>query len=179
MPLLLNVVIEFPYYWQLNVEDYHLCIYSKLELHGFRNIPLWNSFILNCLGTVTYSPIRAVFSLFFFIYFMTFSDGYLIDHVYIPLAFDFWHVFLGIRYLAFGFWHLLLAYSFGFKKHFISISIVTFWHLDSTHTFKGARSLPEAVRVLTLGIQTQYSQSIRLHVHLLETCCQRDHVYCR
>ena len=85
---------------------------------------------------------------------MSFCDGYLIDHVYISLAFDFWHVFLGIRYLAPGFWHLLLAYSFDFKKHFISISTVTFWHLYSTHTFKGARSLPEAVRVQTLGIQT-------------------------
>ena len=100
---------------------------------------------------------------------------YLIDHVYITLAFDFWHVFFGMRYLAFGSWHLLLAYSDGFKKHFVSISSVTFSHLQSTHTFKGARSLFEAVRVLTLGIQTRYSQSIRLHVHLniLETCYQR------
>ena len=102
--------------------------------------------------------------------------AYLIDHVYISLAFDFWHVFFGMRYLAFGFWHLLLAYSDRFKKHFGSISSVTFWHLYSTHTFKGARSLPEAVRALTLGIQTRYSQSIRLHVHLniLETCYQRS-----
>ena len=80
--------------------------------------------------------------------------AYLIDHVYISLAFDFWHVFFGMRYLAFGFWHLLLAYSDSYKKHFVSISSVTFWHLYSTHTFKGARSLPEAVLVLSLGIQT-------------------------
>ena len=35
------------------VEDYHLCIYSNFE--GLRNIPFRNSFVLNCLGTVTYS----------------------------------------------------------------------------------------------------------------------------
>ena len=36
----------------------------------------------------------------------------------------------------------------------------------------GGASLPAAVRVLTLGIQTRHSRSIRLHVHLniLETC---------
>ena len=51
----------------------------------------------------------------------------------------------------------------------------TFRHLYSTHAFKGARSLPEAVLVRTLGIQTRHSRSIRLHVHLniLETCYQR------
>ena len=27
--LLLNLEIEFRYYWQPNVEDYHLCIYSN------------------------------------------------------------------------------------------------------------------------------------------------------
>ena len=35
---------------------------------------------------------------------------YLIDHVYISLAFDFWPFGGGgggIQYLAFGFWHLL------------------------------------------------------------------------
>ena len=54
--------------------------------------------------------------------------------------------------------------------------MVTFWHLYSTHAFKGARSLPEAVLVLTLGIHTRHSGSIRLHVHLniLETCYQRS-----
>ena len=36
----------------------------------------------------------------------------------------------------------------------------------------GGASLLAAVRVLTLGIQTRHSRSIRLHVHLniLETC---------
>ena len=36
----------------------------------------------------------------------------------------------------------------------------------------GGASLPAAVRILTLGIQTRQSRSIRLHVHLniLETC---------
>ena len=69
-----------------------------------------------------------------------------------------WHLiygicFFGIRYLAFGFSNLLFGIEC-FKKHFVSISSVTFWHLYSTHVFKGARSLPEAVLVLTLGIQT-------------------------
>ena len=82
----------------------------------------------------------------------------------------------GIQYLAFGFWHLLLAYS---VTHFVSVSSVTFWHLYSTHAFHQGLgnfpSLPEAARVLTLGIQTRHSQSIRLHVHLniLETRYQR------
>ena len=69
----------------------------------------------------------------------------------------------------FSIWFLAcvpLAYSVVFKKHFVSISSVTFWHLYSTNAFKGARSLREAVRVLTWRIQTRYSQSIRLHVHL-------------
>ena len=30
-------------------------------------------------------------------------------HVYISLAFDFWHVCFGIRYIAFVFWHLLFG----------------------------------------------------------------------
>ena len=79
--------------------------------------------------------------------------------------------FLAYVYLAFGFWHLIFGIQC-LKKHFVSISSVTFWHLYSTHAFKGGRSLPEAVRVLTLGIQTPHSRSIRLHVHLniLETC---------
>ena len=61
--------------------------------------------------------------------------------------------FFGMRYLAFGVWHPLFGTQC-FKKHF-SISSVTFWHLYSTHAFRGARSLPEAVRVLPLGIQMQ------------------------
>ena len=72
---------------------------------------------------------------------------YLIDHVYISLAFDFWQVFYGIECFAFAFWHLLLAYG---VKHFVSISSVIFWHL-STLTFHqrlgSFPSLPEAVRV--------------------------------
>ena len=78
----------------------------------------------------------------------------------------------GIRYLAFVFFGIyFLAYIVRFKKHFVSVSMQTFWHLYSTHPFKGARSLPEAVLVVTLGIQTRHSGSIRLHVHLniLET----------
>ena len=102
---------------------------------------------------------------------------YLIDHVYISLAFDFWQVFFGIQYLAFGFWHLLLAHS---VKHFVSISSVTFWLLYSTQAFHqrlgSFPSLPDAVRVLTLGIQTRHSRSIRLQVRLniLETYNQRS-----
>ena len=55
---------------------------------------------------------------------MTFSAcfGYLIDHVYISLAFDFWHVCFGIRYLAFVFGIYFLVYIVCFKKHFVSIS---------------------------------------------------------
>ena len=65
-----------------------------------------------------------------------------------------------------------LCVGYLIDHHFSIISSVNFWHLYSTHAFKGARSLPEAVRVLTLGIQTRHSWSIRLHVHLniLETC---------
>ena len=93
---------------------------------------------------------------------MTFSVCWLLDRsCYISLAFDFWHAFLAYVNLAFGFWHLLFGIEC-FKKHFVSISSVTY----STHAFKGARSLPEAIRVLTLGIQTRHSRSIRLHVHL-------------
>ena len=70
-------------------------------------------------------------------------------------------------YFAFGFWHLLSVYS---VKHFVSVSSVTFWHLYSTHAFHQGLgsfpSLPEAVRVLALGIQTRHSLSIRLPVHL-------------
>ena len=75
--------------------------------------------------------------------------------------------FFGMRYLAFGVWHPLFGTQC-FKKHFVSISSVTFWHFYSTHAFRGARSLPEAVRVLPLGIQMQtwHSRNIRLHVHL-------------
>ena len=88
-----------------------------------------------------------------------FSISNMIDYVYIS--------FFGIRYLAFGFWHLLFGIQC-FKKHFVSISSVIFWHLYSTHAFKGAKSLPEAISVLTLGIQmqTRHSRSIPLHVHL-------------
>ena len=70
--------------------------------------------------------------------------------------------FLAYVYLAFGFWHLLFGIQC-FKKHFVSISSVTFWYLYSTHAFKGARSLPEAELVLTLRIQTRHSRSIWLH----------------
>ena len=54
---------------------------------------------------------------------MTFSVcvGYLIDHVYISLAFDFWLVCFGIRYIAFVFGIYFLAYIVGFKQHFVSI----------------------------------------------------------
>ena len=118
--------------------------------------------VLNCLGTVK----NLLISFVFFSYFMTFCVLiYLIDHVYISLAFDFWQVFLfGIQHLAFDFWHLLLAYS---VKHFVSVSSVTFGHLYSTHAFQqrlgSFPSLAEAVRIV--------SRSIRLHVHLniLET----------
>ena len=87
----------------------------------------------------------------FFSYFMTFCVLiYLIDHVYISLAFDFWQVFFGIECFAFAFWYLLLAYG---VKHFVSISSVIFWHL-STLTFHqrlgSFPSLPEAVRVNSL-----------------------------
>ena len=61
---------------------------------------------------------------------------YLMDHVYISLAF--------------GFWRLLLAYI---VKYFVSISLVTFWHLSSAHTFHqrlgSFPSLPETVHVLS------------------------------
>ena len=75
----------------------------------------------------------------------------------------------GILYLAFVFFGIyFFAYIVCFKKHFVSISVGI--------SIKGARSLPEAVLVLTLGIQTRHSGSIRLHVHLniLETCYQRS-----
>ena len=79
---------------------------------------------------------RFSFLLRFFLYFMTFCVLiYLIDHVYISLAFDFWQVFpFGIQYLAFGSscGICFLAYS---GKHFVCISSVSFWHLYSTHTF--------------------------------------------
>ena len=45
------------------------------------------------------------------------------------LAYGIQHLFLGIYFLA---------YIVCFKKHFVSISSVTFWHLYSTHAFKGA-----------------------------------------
>ena len=97
---------------------------------------------------------------------------YLIDHVYISLAFDFWQVLFGIQYRALGFWHLLLAYS---VKHFVSISSVIFWHLYSTHTFHqrlgSFPSLPETVRVMTLRIQpdtVEVSDCMHVHLNILE-----------
>ena len=92
---------------------------------------------------------------------------YLIDNVYISLAFYFWHVF----------WHAVfsicfLAYIVCFKKHFVVVGI----SIALTLLRKHCRSLPEAVLVLTLKIQTRHSGSIRLQVHLdiLETCYQRS-----
>ena len=83
-----------------------------------------------------------------------------------------WRVTRRKRNLFFGIY--FLAYIVCFKKHFVSISIVTCWHLYSTHAFKRVRSLPKAALVLTLGIQTRHSVGIRLHVHLniLEPCYQ-------
>ena len=69
--------------------------------------------------------------------------------------------FFSIWFLASAFWHTVSVLKS--ISYFVSISSVTFWHLHSTHAFKGARSLPEAVRVLTLGIQTRHSRSIWLH----------------
>ena len=88
------------------------------------------------------------FHLSFFSYYMTFSLCWLLDRSC-------------LHSLAFGFWHTVSVLKS--ISYFVSISSVTFWHLYSTHAFKGARSLPEAVRVLTLGIQTRHSRSIRLH----------------
>ena len=125
------------------------------------------------LGHCNIFTFSLVFS-FFYILWLSLCVGYLIDNVYLSLAFYFWHLCFGIRYLAFVFWHLLFGIHCCFKKHFVSISIVTCWHLYSTHAFKGVRSLPKAALVVTLGIQTRHSVSIRLHVHLniLEPCYQ-------
>ena len=47
----------------------------------------------------------------------------------------------GIRYLAFVFFCIyFLAYIVCFKKHFVSISMVTFWHLYSPHAFNSLSS---------------------------------------
>ena len=68
------------------------------------------------MGTVTYS-------LFSFI--LIFHDflcvGYLIDHVYFFLAFDFWNAVLGTRifsiwFLASTFWHTVFEKAF--RQHF-------------------------------------------------------------
>ena len=82
----------------------------------------------------------------------------------------------GIRYLAFcflasTFWHTL-SVLIAFRQHFYG----NLFAAGSTHAFKGVRSFPKAVLVLTLGIQTRHSVSIRLHVHLniLEPCYQRS-----
>ena len=97
--------------------------------------------------------------------FISLYVGCLIDNVYISLALIFGMRLLAYAYLAFGFWHLLFGIQC-FKKHFVSISSVTFWYLYCTHAFKGVKSLPEAESVLTLRIQTRHSRSIRLHMHL-------------
>ena len=52
------------------------------------------------------------------------------------LIFGTWVLAYGIQHLFFGIY--FLAYIVCFKKHFVSISSVTFWHLYSTHAFKGA-----------------------------------------
>ena len=96
---------------------------------------------LNWFGAVTYS----LFSLVF-LYFMTFPLCWLLDRLCVHfLAFDFWHVFFGIRYLAFGFWHLLSGIQC-FNRRFVSISLVssvTFWHLCSTNGFKELDPCPK------------------------------------
>ena len=78
------------------------------------------------------------FSLVFFLYFMTFCVCWLLDRSCLHF-FSIWFLAcVGIRYLAFVFGIYFLAYIVCFKKHFVSISSVTFWHLYSTHAFKGA-----------------------------------------
>ena len=102
-----------------------------------KNIPFWNSGVLNSLGTVADS----LFSVVFFI----FHDFlcvliYLIDHVYISLTFDVWHVFFvffGIQYLGFG-----LTYS---VKHFVSISYLI--HELKIYGISGPKSLVFGCRV--------------------------------
>ena len=50
---------------------------------------------------------------------MTFSVCWLLDRsCFISLAFDFWHVCFGIRYLAFVFWHLPFGIRCLFQKAF-------------------------------------------------------------
>ena len=73
-----------------------------------KDIPFWDSGVLNCLGTVTDSLFSFVF--FKFISFMTFCALiYLIDRVYISLwsvfqqFFFFWHTVFSIWFLASAF----------------------------------------------------------------------------
>ena len=98
---------------------------------------------VNCLSTDD-CDFDCDFSLvFFYISWLCLCVGYWIDNVYISLAFYFWHVCFGIRYFAFVFWRLLSAYIVCLKKHFVSISMVTFWHLYSTHAYTELDAVPK------------------------------------
>ena len=75
--------------------------------------------------------------------------------------------FFSIWSLASAFWHTVSV----LKVFRISSAFLRYFLASLQHS---RLSLPEAV--LTLGIQTRHSRSIRLHVHLniLETCYQRS-----
>ena len=102
--------------------------------------------VLNSLGTVTVFTFLLHF--FFKYIFMTFCVLiYLIDHVNICLAFDFWQVL----FLAYSIQHLVFGICFWHKiTHFVSVSSVTFWHLYIVPRFPPTtRELPFFARSCT------------------------------
>ena len=95
--------LEFRYSdWQPNVEVNHLCIYSKL-IEGLSE-RLEKHYILKliCFKLLGHCNIFTFLLSFFYISWL--SLCYLIDHVYISVAFDFWYVF---------FWHTVFSLVFG------------------------------------------------------------------
>ena len=106
-------------------------------------------------------------SFFFFQDLLSVCVGYLIDHVYVSLAFDFWHVFSE---------HLLFGIQC-FKKHFVSISSVTFWHLYITHAY--LRKPDPCPKLYVFwpyrnSNPTQSKYPIVCATNILETCYQRS-----
>ena len=103
VPLLLNFVTEFPIIDKrmLKIVTFVFIVTRRLKKH----------YILKfiCFKLLGHCNIFTVFLVSFCISWLSLCVGYSIDHVYISLAFDFWHVSFGIRYLAFVFWHLLFG----------------------------------------------------------------------
>ena len=112
MPVLSNFVIEFRYFYidnrMFKIITSVFIVTRRLEKHSI-------------LKFLRFKPLGHcnifTFLLSFFFSWPSVCVGYLIDHVHVSLAFDFWRVFSE---------HLLFGIQC-FKKHFVSISSVTFF----------------------------------------------------